>query len=58
MRKLECPICGGMMSIPDDAISGELFEHDECGGQLELEIDEKGNYRLKEAEEIAEDWGE
>lgn len=58
MRRLECPICGGTLQIPDDAMSGELFEHDECGAQLELEIDETGRYRLKEAEEVSEDWGE
>ncbi len=58
MRKLECPVCGGLLEIPDDAVSGELFEHDECGAQLELEVDESGNYKLREAEEISEDWGE
>jgi len=58
VRKLECPVCGGLLEIPDDAVSGELFEHDECGAQLELEVDESGNYKLREAEEISEDWGE
>ncbi len=58
MPTLKCPVCGGDIEIPDDAMSGELFEHEECGAQLELEIDEKGDMRLKEAEEITEDWGE
>jgi len=58
MPKLECPICGGEIEIPDDALAGELFEHEECGAQLELEIDDEGKMRLKEAEEISEDWGE
>lgn len=58
MPALTCPICGGEIQIPDDALSGELFEHEECGAQLELEIDAQGNYKLKEAEEISEDWGE
>ncbi|HID05358.1 MAG TPA: sulfonate ABC transporter, partial [Aigarchaeota archaeon] len=43
--------------VPDDALSGELFEHAECGAQLELVINE-GGMSLKVAEEVAEDWGE
>lgn len=58
MKKLECPVCGGYLEVPEDAVSGELFEHDECGAQLELVVDENGDYKLKEAEEISEDWGE
>ena len=58
MPKLACPVCGGEIEIPDDALSGEIFEHDECGAQLELEIDDKGEFRLKEAEAVTEDWGE
>lgn len=58
MPKLTCPICGGELEVPDDAMPGELFEHEECGAQLELEVGEGGAMRLKEAEEIAEDWGE
>ncbi len=58
MPKLSCPVCGGSLDIPEDALPGELFEHEECGAQLELEVDDQGSRRLKEAEEIAEDWGE
>ena len=58
MTKLSCPVCGGPLDIPEDALPGELFEHEECGAQLELEVDDQGGKKLKEAEEIAEDWGE
>jgi alpha-aminoadipate carrier protein LysW len=58
MPVLKCPICGGDVEVPDDALPGEFFEHDVCGSQLELEIDENGKMRLKQAEEISEDWGE
>jgi len=56
--ELTCPVCGGSVSVPDDALSGELFEHAECGAQLELVVDEGGGMSLKVAEEVAEDWGE
>lgn len=45
------------MEIPDDSLEGELFEHQPCGAQLELVI-EDGRFRLKIAEEVSEDWGE
>lgn len=57
MPKLKCPICDGLVDIPDDALEGELFEHQECGAQLELVV-ENGQFALKLAEEVAEDWGE
>lgn len=58
MPALRCPICGGDIEVPDDALPGELFEHEECGAQLELEVDENGEMKLKQAEEVSEDWGE
>ena len=57
MVSLECPVCGDKFDVPDDALEGELFEHQSCGAQLELVVD-NGKMRLKLAEEIAEDWGE
>jgi len=57
MPVLECPICGGPVEVPDDAIPGEVFEHDECGTQLEL-VKEGGELKLKVLEEVKEDWGE
>ncbi len=56
--ELTCPVCGGIVEIPEDALSGEVFEHDECGSQLELVIDDDGKMYLKELEDIGEDWGE
>ncbi len=46
------------MAVPEDALAGELFEHGECGAQLELIVDDSGSMSLKMAEEVAEDWGE
>ncbi|MCS6769856.1 MAG: alpha-aminoadipate/glutamate carrier protein LysW/ArgW, partial [Candidatus Caldarchaeum sp.] len=55
---LACPVCGGSVEVPADALPGELFECGECGAQLEFFSDEKGGSSLRVAEEVAEDWGQ
>ncbi|GBC71729.1 hypothetical protein HRbin02_01517 [Candidatus Calditenuaceae archaeon HR02] len=57
MPELKCPVCFGDVKIPDDALDGELFEHEECGAQLEL-VTSNGSKTLRLAEEVGEDWGE
>lgn len=56
MVKLVCPICEGELEIPNDALPGEIYEHD-CGAQLEI-INNNGTLSLKLMESISEDWGE
>ncbi|MEM0000328.1 MAG: alpha-aminoadipate/glutamate carrier protein LysW/ArgW [Desulfurococcaceae archaeon] len=56
MVKTKCPICGGEVEVPEDALPGEVIEHD-CGVVLEVVIDENG-VKVKPAEGISEDWGE
>ncbi|MEM2248152.1 MAG: lysine biosynthesis protein LysW [Candidatus Bathyarchaeia archaeon] len=46
------------MSIPEDAISGEIVSCPDCGLDLEVRFDEKGLVSLKPAEIEGEDWGE
>ncbi|AOL16200.1 sulfonate ABC transporter [Sulfolobus sp. A20] len=53
---LKCPVCGGDVSVEDDALPGELVEH-ECGAQLEI-IKQNNRLNLRLAEEVGEDWGE
>lgn len=56
MPAVKCPVCGGDVHVPNDAVAGELLEHD-CGITLEVVIE--GNVvKLKPAEGIGEDWGE
>ncbi|MCS7143153.1 MAG: sulfonate ABC transporter [Aigarchaeota archaeon] len=57
MVKLICPLCSSTVEIPDDALDGELFEHDACGAQVEVYVEE-GKKKLRLAEGISEDWGE
>ncbi|MEM0362868.1 MAG: alpha-aminoadipate/glutamate carrier protein LysW/ArgW [Sulfolobaceae archaeon] len=56
MAILKCPICSGDVSVDDDALPGELVEH-ECGAQLEV-VKQNGKLSLRLAEQIGEDWGE
>jgi alpha-aminoadipate carrier protein LysW len=56
MVKLTCPICGGPINIPDDALPGEIYEHD-CGAMLEV-VNNNGTVSLKLLENVGEDWGE
>ncbi len=54
--QVKCPVCGEMVDVPDDALPGELIEH-ECGALLEVVV-ENGEIKLKIAEDVGEDWGE
>ncbi len=52
----ECPVCGGEISLADDAIAGELMECPDC--VTELEVLNTDPPKLGEAPETEEDWGE
>jgi len=52
----KCPVCGGDVEVPDDALSGELIDH-ECGITLEVVV-EDGSIKLRPLEGVREDWGE
>lgn len=56
MVVLKCPVCGGDVTVEDDALPGELIEHD-CGAQLEV-VKNGDKLSLKLAEQVGEDWGE
>lgn len=56
--KARCPECDAEISIPEDAISGEIVSCPDCGLDLEIRFDEKGLLSLKPAEIEGEDWGE
>jgi alpha-aminoadipate carrier protein LysW len=56
--KKECSDCGGEINIPDDAVVGEIVSCPDCGGDFEIFSKSNGNIELKNAESVAEDWGE
>ncbi len=53
---LECPVCGLPVEVPDDAVDGEVLEH-ECGSMLEV-VRRNGVLELRPLEGVQEDWGE
>lgn len=56
LLELKCPVCGLPVVVPEDAVSGEIVDH-ECGVSLEVIID-SNRILLKPFESAGEDWGE
>ncbi len=52
----ECPVCGAEIELAPDTVKGELLECPECGA--ELEVVSVKPFKLAEAPEEEEDWGE
>ena len=53
---VECIVCGGSITLPDDTIQGELICCSECGS--DLEVTGLDPFTLQEAPQEEEDWGE
>ena len=52
----ECPVCGADIQLPEDTVMGELLECPDCG--IELEVVGTNPFKLNEAPQEEEDWGE
>jgi len=53
-----CAECDGGISIPSDAILGEIVSCKDCGSEYEVAELNEGMAKLKPAEAAEEDWGE
>ena len=53
-----CRECGAALSVPDDAIVGEIVSCKDCSTEFEVTEIANGNVLLKQAEQAGEDWGE
>lgn len=54
-----CEECDAPLTIPGDAIQGEIVSCKECGASYEVKKDEaSGLVTLRPAEKEEEDWGE
>ena len=53
-----CTECDAKISVPDDAIVGEIVSCKECGAEFEVSEVKNGTAVLKQAEDVEEDWGE
>ena len=51
-----CPECAAEVSLPDDAVKGEIIQCPDCG--VELEVTNLEPPELELAPEEEEDWGE
>ena len=51
-----CPECDGQLSIPEDAVQGEIIPCPDCGAELEVLSLNPATVGL--APEVQEDWGE
>ena len=52
----ECPVCGAEVEKVAGTVEGELIECPECG--IELEVVSVDPFKLDEAPQEEEDWGE
>ncbi len=52
----ECPVCAAEIELNSDTLLGEILECPECG--TELEVTGKDPFKLSEAPQEEEDWGE
>jgi alpha-aminoadipate/glutamate carrier protein LysW len=56
--KIECHECGAEISVPDDAVVGEIVACPDCGTDFEIASKAKEQVQLKPAETVGEDWGQ
>jgi len=57
--KVECQDCGAEISVPEDAVVGEILTCPDCGGDFEIASKASGEkVQLKPAETVGEDWGQ
>jgi alpha-aminoadipate/glutamate carrier protein LysW len=53
-----CAECGAGISVPNDAIVGEIVSCRDCSSEYEVAELSNGTALLKPAEQVGEDWGE
>lgn len=54
---LKCDECDADISIPNDALEGEIVTCAECGASFELAKGSDG-FTLNPAQTVGEDWGQ
>ncbi|MBI3023226.1 MAG: lysine biosynthesis protein LysW [Thaumarchaeota archaeon] len=56
---MNCTECDAGLSVPTDAMKGEIISCKDCGTSYELMRDEgSGQFSIRPAELEEEDWGE
>lgn len=54
----KCAECDALISVPSDAIVGEIVSCKDCGVEYEVSEIKDSVPLLKPAESVEEDWGE
>lgn len=54
----KCAECDAVITIPADAIQGEIVSCKDCGAEYEVAEVSGGKAMLKPADQVEEDWGE
>ena len=57
IKMTNCPECDANMTIPEDAVEGEIVTCPECGASFELVKASEG-FELRPAQTVGEDWGQ
>ncbi len=55
---VECHECGAEISVPEDALAGEIITCPDCGAEYEITSKVGDKLALKPAERVGEDWGQ
>ncbi|MCP8319211.1 MAG: lysine biosynthesis protein LysW [Candidatus Methylarchaceae archaeon HK01B] len=58
VRMMKCPECEGDISLPEDALEGEIVTCPDCGASFELYKKRDNAFDLRPIQEVGEDWGE
>jgi len=58
MTKTYCPICDGLVTLPQNTEESEIINCPECRSRLVVVKIENEVATLSEAPEVEEDWGE
>ncbi|HSA74181.1 MAG TPA: alpha-aminoadipate/glutamate carrier protein LysW/ArgW [Nitrososphaeraceae archaeon] len=56
--KNECKDCGAELTIPEDAMVGEIITCPDCGTDFEIVSKTPNSVEMKQAESVGEDWGQ
>jgi alpha-aminoadipate carrier protein LysW len=57
IKMTSCPECDANMTIPNDAVEGEIVTCPDCGASYEL-VKASDGFELKPAQTVGEDWGQ
>lgn len=56
--KKDCTDCGAEITVPSDAMAGEIITCPDCGANFEIVEKSEHKIEVKPAESIGEDWGQ